>query len=142
MEAAAAKAAKTIWEIAAFYTDAFKADLKALNIISPTIWSVATDHIQDMIAFARVIEQAGASYELDNGLYFDTSKVPDYGRLAGASWLRSYWGRRSGASPRSRASAIPPISRCGAGRRRASSARWNGFRPGARARRAGISNAR
>ena len=39
MEAAAKKAAKTIWEIAAFYTDAFKTDLKALNIISPTIWS-------------------------------------------------------------------------------------------------------
>ncbi len=84
MEAAAAKAAKTIWEIAQFYTEAFKADLSALNIISPTLWSVATDHIQDMIAFARVIEGAGASYELDNGLYFDTSKVPDYGRLAGA----------------------------------------------------------
>jgi len=84
MEAAAARASKTIWEIAAFYTDAFKADLKALNIIAPTLWSVATDHIQDMIAFARDIEDAGASYELDSGLYFDTSKVPDYGRLAGA----------------------------------------------------------
>lgn len=84
MEAAARTAARTIWEIAAFYTDAFKADLRALNIISPTIWSVATDHIQDMIAFARAIEEAGASYELVNGLYFDTSKVPDYGRLAGA----------------------------------------------------------
>lgn len=84
MEAAAKKAARTIWEIAAFYTDAFKADLKALNIITPTIWSVATDHIQDMIAFARTIEDAGASYELDSGLYFDTSRVPDYGKLAGA----------------------------------------------------------
>ncbi len=84
MEAAAKKAAKTIWEIAAFYTDAFKADLTGLNIIAPTLWSVATDHIQDMIAFARTIEAAGASYELDSGLYFDTSKVPDYGRLAGA----------------------------------------------------------
>ena len=84
MEAAAAKAAKTIWEIAAFYTEAFKGDLAALNIRNPTIWSVATDHIQDMIAFARSIETAGASYELDNGLYFDTSKVPDYGRLAGS----------------------------------------------------------
>ncbi len=84
MEAAAAKAAKTIWEVAAFYTDAFKADLAALNIRTPTVWSVATDHIQDMIGFARTIEQAGASYELDGGLYFDTAKVPDYGRLAGA----------------------------------------------------------
>ncbi|SDC95723.1 cysteinyl-tRNA synthetase [Sphingomonas sp. YR710] len=84
MEAAASRAGKTIWDIAAFYTQAFKADLSALNIRQPTLWSVATDHIQDMIGFARRIEEAGASYELDNGLYFDTSKVPDYGRLAGA----------------------------------------------------------
>lgn len=83
MEAAAKAANKTIWDIAAHYTAAFKADLAALNIQSPTLWSVATDHIQDMIAFAREIEAQGATYELPTGLYFDTSKVPDYGRLAG-----------------------------------------------------------
>ncbi len=83
MEAAAKAAQKTIWDVAAYYTAAFKADLTALNIQSPTLWSVATDHIQDMIAFAREIEAHGATYELPSGLYFDTSKVPDYGRLAG-----------------------------------------------------------
>jgi cysteinyl-tRNA synthetase len=84
MELAAKQSGRTIWDIAAFYTEAFKSDLKALNIREPTLWSVATDHIQDMIAFAREIEAAGAAYELSEGLYFDTSKVPDYGRLAGA----------------------------------------------------------
>ncbi len=83
MEAAARSANKTIWDIAAFYTAAFKDDLVRLNIRHPTLWSTATDHIQDMIAFARTIEAHGAAYELDTGLYFDTSKVPDYGRLAG-----------------------------------------------------------
>jgi cysteinyl-tRNA synthetase len=82
MELAANRAGKTIWNIAAFYTAAFKRDLAHLNIREPTLWSVATDHIQDMIAFARTIENAGAAYELPGGLYFDTSKVPDYGRLA------------------------------------------------------------
>lgn len=82
MELAANRAGKTIWDIAAFYTAAFKRDLAALNIREPTLWSVATDHIQDMIAFARAIEAAGAAYELPGGLYFDTSKAPDYGRLA------------------------------------------------------------
>ena len=84
MEAAARTQNKTIWDIAAFYTDAFKADLAHLNIRQPTIWSVATDHIQDMIAFARRIEANGAAYELESGLYFDTGTVPDYGRLAGS----------------------------------------------------------
>jgi cysteinyl-tRNA synthetase len=37
-----------------------------------------------MIAFARVLEARGSTYQLDGGLYFDTTTVPDYGRLAGA----------------------------------------------------------
>ena len=84
MEAAAAAQARSIWEIAAFYTDAFKSDLAALNILDPSLWSVATDHIQDMIAFARILEERGSTYLLTGGLYFDTTTVPDYGRLAGA----------------------------------------------------------
>ena len=84
MELAAKAAARTIWDIAAFYTGAFKADLARLGIRSPTLWSVATDHIQDMIEFARAIEASGAAYELPTGLYFDVSNAPDYGRLAGA----------------------------------------------------------
>lgn len=83
MELAAQKSGTTIWDVAARYAQLFKADLKALNILDPAIWSVATDHIQDMIAFARALEEQGATYEIDGGLYFDISKVPDYGRLAG-----------------------------------------------------------
>jgi cysteinyl-tRNA synthetase len=83
MEAAAQAQSRSIWDIAAFYTAAFKGDLAALNILSPSLWSVATDHVQDMIAFARVLEERGSTYQLDGGLYFDTSTVPDYGRLAG-----------------------------------------------------------
>ena len=82
MELAAASAGTTIWDVAARYTGLFKDDLKALNIVDPALWSVATDHIQDMIAFAQAIQDAGAAYELDGGLYFDVSTVPDYGRLA------------------------------------------------------------
>lgn len=83
MEAAAERTGKSIWEIAAFYTAAFKADLARLNIRTPTLWSTATDHVQDMIAFAREIADKHC-YRLDSGLYFDSGSVPDYGRLAGA----------------------------------------------------------
>jgi len=84
MEAVAAAAGRDIWDIAAFYTAAFKADLAALAILPPTLWSVATDHVQDMIAFARTVEDHGAAYRIEGGLYFDTTRVPDYGQLAGA----------------------------------------------------------
>ncbi len=83
MEVAAQKAGTTIWDIAARYTRQFKNDLRSLGILDPALWSVATDHIQDMIAFAHVLEEQGATYEVDSGLYFDVTKVPDYGRLAG-----------------------------------------------------------
>lgn len=83
MEAAAAKTGKSIWDIAAHYTAAFKANLSDLNILPPTIWSTATDHIQDMIAFAEKIVGQHC-YQLDTGLYFDSTTVPDYGQLARA----------------------------------------------------------
>ncbi|MGJ3649387.1 cysteine--tRNA ligase [Sphingomonas sp. GlSt437] len=80
MEAAARAQAKSIWEIAAHYTDAFKTDVERLNITPPYVWSVATDHIEEMIAFAQKIERD--CYRIEGGLYFDTSKVPNYGALA------------------------------------------------------------
>jgi cysteinyl-tRNA synthetase len=82
MEAAAKAQAKSIWDIAAHYTQAFKQNIADLNIRQPSRWSVATDHIDEMLDFAKKIAPAHC-YELDSGLYFDTSTVADYGRLAG-----------------------------------------------------------
>ncbi|MFA6125327.1 MAG: cysteine--tRNA ligase [Sphingomonas sp.] len=82
MEKAAAAQAKSIWEIAAHYTAAFKGDVARLNIDPPAEWTVATDHIPQMIEFARRIEQD--CYLIEGGLYFDTTRVPDYGSLARA----------------------------------------------------------
>jgi cysteinyl-tRNA synthetase len=81
MELAAAGLGKDIWEVAAFYTAAFKQNLKDLNILDPSLWSVATDHIDDMIAFATRIAPDHC-YEIESGLYFDVTTVPNYGRLA------------------------------------------------------------
>ncbi len=83
MELAAAGLGRDIWEVAAFYTAAFKANLADLNVRAPTRWSVATDHIDEMIAFATRIAP-GHCYEIESGLYFDVTTVPDYGRLARA----------------------------------------------------------
>ena len=83
LEKAAAKSEKSIWDIAAHYTEAFKADIAALNIRQPKEWSVATDYIEPMIAFAKGIADEHC-YQLESGLYFDVSTVKDYGRLARA----------------------------------------------------------
>ncbi len=83
MEKMAAERAQSIWDIAKHYTEAYWADVKALNIREPAKWSVATDYIQEMIDFAKSIADKHC-YELDSGLYFDVSTVDDYGRLARA----------------------------------------------------------
>jgi cysteinyl-tRNA synthetase len=83
LEQAAKANAQSIWDIAKHYTEAFWADIKALNIRQPAQWTVATDYIPQMIAFAEGIAERHC-YELDSGLYFDVSTVADYGRLARA----------------------------------------------------------
>lgn len=81
MEAGARRTGKTAWEIAEYYTEEFRKDLKRLNILEPTIWCRATDHIQEQIDFIRCIEEKGFTYRTSDGIYFDTSKLPSYGYL-------------------------------------------------------------
>jgi cysteinyl-tRNA synthetase len=81
LEKAAAERAQSIWGIAKHYTEAYWADIKALNIRQPAHWSIATDYVPAMIEFAKTIADKHC-YELDGGLYFDTTTVADYGRLA------------------------------------------------------------
>jgi len=81
MEAGSRRTGQTAWTIAALYTDAFRADLKALNIREPDIWCKATDHIAEQIGFVEEIEKKGYTYRTSDGIYFDTSKQPSYGYL-------------------------------------------------------------
>ncbi|MBX7493577.1 cysteine--tRNA ligase [Qipengyuania sp. 1NDW9] len=83
MEKMAAEKAQSIWDIAKHYTEAYWADVKALNIRQPAKWSVATDYIDEMIDFAKGIADKHC-YELESGLYFDVSTIEDYGKLARA----------------------------------------------------------
>ncbi|MDT9012015.1 cysteine--tRNA ligase [Novosphingobium sp. APW14] len=83
MEKMAAERAQSIWDIARHYTEAYWADVKALNIRQPAKWTIATEFVPAMIDFAKSIADKHC-YELDSGLYFDVSTVADYGRLARA----------------------------------------------------------
>ncbi|MCW2389160.1 cysteinyl-tRNA synthetase [Sphingobium sp. B11D3B] len=84
MEKMAAQQAQSIWDIARHYTQAYWSDVAALNIRQPAHWSIATDFVPQMIEFAKSIADQHC-YELPTGLYFDTSTVADYGRLARAA---------------------------------------------------------
>lgn len=74
---------KTPLEIADFYTKVFFEDLQKLNIKKPEIIAKATDHIQEMIDYVKALEEKGYAYETSDGIYFDISKFPGYGKLSG-----------------------------------------------------------
>jgi len=82
MEKGSRRTGKSAWEIAKFFTEAFRRDLAALNVLEPHIWPKATDHIAEQIALIQCIEEQGYTYLTSDGVYFDTSRLADYGALA------------------------------------------------------------
>ncbi len=84
MAKAAAKAQKSPYEIAAFYTNAFFKDLDRLNIDRPEIIAKATEHIDGMIEYVEALCEKGYGYETSDGIYYDIGKFPGYGKLSRA----------------------------------------------------------
>lgn len=82
MEKGARREGKSAWDVAAFYTHAFFQDSKALNILEANIICKATDHIPEQIAQVQALTDKGFTYQTSDGIYFDTTKLPDYGKLA------------------------------------------------------------
>ena len=82
MQTAAEREKKSPWEIARFYEEAALRDFERLNIERPEIMPRATEHIAEMIALIQRLEANGYTYVTSEGVYFDTSKDPAYGKLA------------------------------------------------------------
>ena len=74
---------KTPLEIAEFYTKRFMNDLLSLNIELPEIICKATDHINEMIEFVSELMKKGYAYETSTAIYFNVSKLEEYGVLSG-----------------------------------------------------------
>lgn len=82
IEKSARTEGKSAWDIANFYTAAFTKDMERLNLLPPDIWCKATDHIKEQIDLIKNLEEKDFVYKTTDGLYFDTSKLSDYGKLA------------------------------------------------------------
>ena len=81
--AAALAEGKSPQEIAAFYTEAFLADEKKLNITPAHEFPRATDNVEGMVEFVRALESKGYAYEVDGNVYFEVGKFDSYGKLSG-----------------------------------------------------------
>ena len=82
LEKGAQREGKSAWDIAAYYTEAFKSDLNHLNIQEPTIWCKATDTIGEQIGLIRKLEDKGYTYATSDGIYFDTARFKGYNKLS------------------------------------------------------------
>lgn len=82
MALGASREHKTVWEIAKFYEEAFFEDCTKLNIKRPTIVCRATEHIQEMIDFIKILEEKGYTYVSNGNVYFEIEKFEDYTKLA------------------------------------------------------------
>ncbi len=94
IELGAAREGKSAWEIARFYTDAFLSDCEELELLPADILCKATDHVGEQIELIQKLEGKGFVYRTADGLYFDTAKFPDYGKLMTREHLA---GLKSGA---------------------------------------------
>ena len=83
MMVAAKRENKDPYEIAEFYMNRFLNDIDKLNIERPEIIARATEHIDIMEEYVKRIIENGYTYQTEDTIYFDTSKLPNYGILSG-----------------------------------------------------------
>lgn len=82
LEKGARREGKTALEVAKFYTEAFFTDCEELNIIAP-ILAPATHYINAQVDMAKILVERNYAYITKQAIYFDTSKLSDYGKLTG-----------------------------------------------------------
>ena len=93
---------KSPLEIAEHYTKLFFKDLERLNIETPEIICKATDHIKEMLEMVQKIMEKGYAYETSTAIYFDVSKLDEYGILSGINLREQKAGARVEIDPEKR----------------------------------------
>ncbi len=74
---------QNIWELSEYYTTCFIQDSRMLNLLQPNVRPKATQHIQEQIRAIQTLLQKGSAYTTSDGVYFDISTFPEYGKLSG-----------------------------------------------------------
>ncbi len=72
----------TFSEVAEKYIKEYYKDADCLNIGKADVNPRATDHIDDIINFVKVLENKGYAYAIDGDVFFDVSMFKEYGKLS------------------------------------------------------------
>lgn len=83
MQKGARREGKTAWEVAEYYAEDFMSGMEKLGLLLPEHVVKATDFIQQQLDLIIVLKEKGYTYQISDGIYFDTSKFPTYADFAG-----------------------------------------------------------
>ncbi len=76
---------ENMYALASEYAQAFKEDMRSLNILTPAQLPRASEHVPGMIAYVKKLLDKDIAYKTSDGIYFDVSKYPEYGSLGGSA---------------------------------------------------------
>ncbi|MFZ1258499.1 MAG: cysteine--tRNA ligase [Candidatus Saccharimonas sp.] len=82
LEKGARREGKTAWEVAQMYSENFVKGLELLNMVPPNHLVKATEFIEQQLDLVRILKEKGYTYQIDDGIYFDTAQFPDYATFA------------------------------------------------------------
>jgi cysteinyl-tRNA synthetase len=102
LEKGAKREGKSAWEIAKQYTDEFLNGMDELNLLSPSAYAKATEHITEQITLIKALDKKGFTYKITDGVYYDTSKFPKYADFAGLDLADQKEGARVKINPEKR----------------------------------------
>jgi cysteinyl-tRNA synthetase len=102
LEKGAVRENKSVWQVADFYIAAFKDDVTKLNILPPNgyqgpdgPYARATNFIDEQTNIIKILLDKDVAYITEEAIYFDVSKLGDYGKLTGQKLSDKEVGARS-----------------------------------------------
>ena len=102
LEKGARREGKTAWDVAQKYTEIYYDHEKKLNVFPPDQRCKATDYIKEQIDLIKKSEEKELTYKTSDGIYFDTAKFPDYGKLTNQDKDKILEGARVEVNPETR----------------------------------------
>jgi cysteinyl-tRNA synthetase len=83
LQKGARREGKTAWEVAEMYAEDFMSGMEKLGLVLPQHVTKATDFIPQQLDLVRILQEKGYTYQISDGIYFDTSKFSTYADFAG-----------------------------------------------------------
>ncbi|NCO10452.1 cysteine--tRNA ligase [Candidatus Saccharibacteria bacterium] len=102
LEKGATREGKTAWEVARLYTERFMDGMTSLNLVRPEHMPRATEYIDQQLELVRTLKEKGHTYQIGDGIYFDSETFPQYADFAELDLEKQKAGARIEINPEKR----------------------------------------